>query len=91
METRVVKNVCAPAVAVGDQIIIVGGKSSVSLSLLPPSAQLLRDFAAFLLGVLPQKHGTWEGKDECVHSQYTSLLEPWKWGQIFHQAPSYSK
>jgi len=63
METRVVKNVCAPAVVIGDQIIIVGGKGSVSLSLLPPPAQLLRDFKAFLLGMLPQKvHGGWEGK-----------------------------
>lgn len=74
METRVVKNVCAPAVVIGDQIIIVGGKGSVSTSLLPTPAQLLWAFAAFLLGVLPQKsHGAWEGKEECVHLPHTSL------------------
>lgn len=74
METRVVKNVCAPAVVIGDQIIIVGGKGCVSLSLLPPSAQILLYFAAFLLGVLPQKaHGAWEGKDECPSSVHISL------------------
>lgn len=74
METRVVKNVCAPAVVIGDQIIIVGGKPSVSPFFLSPPAQLLLDFAAFLLGVLPQKAlGAWEGK-KCVHLPYTSLM-----------------
>lgn len=75
METRVVKNVCAPAVVIGDQIIIVGGKGSVSLSLPPPPAQLLWDFIAFLLGVLTQKaRGAWEGKEECVDPPYTPLM-----------------
>lgn len=89
METRVVKNVCAPAVLIGDQIIIVGGKGSVSPSLLPPLAQLLQDFAGFLLGVLLQKErGAWEGKEECVRPLYTShgVLWPRKWGQFLHKA-----
>lgn len=49
METRVVKNVCAPAVVIGDQIIIVGGKGSFSPALLPAHVQILQDFACFLL------------------------------------------
>lgn len=75
METRVVKNVCAPAVVIGDQIIIVGGKGSVLPSLLPSPAQLPCDFTAFLLRALTQKaHGAWEGKEECGHSPYSSLM-----------------
>lgn len=53
METRVVKNVCAPAAAIGDQIIIVGGKGTVSPSLLPAHAQILQDFTPFLFRMPP--------------------------------------
>lgn len=49
METRVVKNVCAPAVVIGDQIIIVGGKGSFSHTLLPAHVQIQQDFSCFLL------------------------------------------
>lgn len=67
------KNVCAPAVVIGDQIIIVGGKGSVSPSL---SLPLPRSLGFCSLGVLPQKAPrSWEGKEEGAHPPCTSLME----------------
>lgn len=56
METRVVKNVCAPAVVLGDQIIIVGGKGSVSPSLSLPLLRSCRFSHSSCLGCSLKKH-----------------------------------
>lgn len=75
METRVVKNVCAPAVVIGDQIIIVGGKDSVSPSLslpLPGSCGFSQPSCS---GYSPQEAPeSWEGKDTTVPTLHALLL-----------------
>lgn len=95
METRVVKNVCAPAVVIGDQIIIVGGKGSVSPSLPVSPCPAPTGFRSLPAWDAPSK-STWSlGRrgGVCPPSIHIShgVSWPWKLGRVLHEAPSYSK